>query len=647
MKTSRFLKKLLLPAAVLALATTDASAWWNKSWTARTPVTLDTTATGFEIGDNAGDALVLLRLHSGNFDFSLAKEDGTDLRFVYEDDKTVYEHRVEKWDSLMNEAFVWIRVPEVKDKAQAKFWLYSGNAEITAEEAADPKAAYDDLTLLAYNFTAPVPADATKNKNTASAGGTLSEGALIGPGMRLLGNTGIKIPASDTFKTNAGEPLTLSLWLKQTTINPKGVLFDWGTGGERFALEFQGGAPILAIGSTKSTPSEALPPNVWKHLAVVSDGAATKLFVDGKEYASLTAAMPAINAEATLGSDSAGKNGLVGEMDEFVISKTARPAAWVRLAYAGQAGNDASAKLLSTQTAEGGGGGGHSGALEHVMLFGDIANNMMFDGWIAVAVCVVMMFAGWTVAFVKFVRLGKMEKGNTTFKKLWHDVSADLTAMDLDNPEAAKNFGGKLGSKTLSLLADSPLYHVYHVGSEEIRHRLGFGKNNGQGLSARSIQAIRAALDAALVHEQHRLNKGIVYLTVSIAGGPYVGLLGTVVGVMITFAIIAKSGEVDVNSIAPGIASALLATTVGLLVAIPALFMYSFLNTRIKGVIGSMQVFIDEFVAKVAEFYPPPAEAGLTVPIRQIRTPEEAARQEETRGSEQAEILASITHKKA
>ncbi|MFM8983026.1 MAG: MotA/TolQ/ExbB proton channel family protein, partial [Spartobacteria bacterium] len=231
--------------------------------------------------------------------------------------------------------------------------------------------------------------------------------------------------------------------------------------------------------------------------------------------------------------------------------------------------------------------------------------------------------------------------------KLWHDVATDLTAMDLDNPDAAKSFGGKLGAKTLSLLADSPLYHVYHVGSEEIRHRLGFGKNKGQGLSARSIQAIRAALDAALVHEQHRLNKGIVYLTVSIAGGPYVGLLGTVVGVMITFAIIAKSGEVDVNSIAPGIASALLATTVGLLVAIPALFMYSFLNTRIKGVIGSMQVFIDEFVAKVAEFYPPPAEAGLTVPIRQIRTPEEAARQEENRGSEQAEILASIGAKKA
>ena len=149
MKTSRLVKLLLASASLLALGATDASAWWNKSWTARTPVVLDTSATGYEIGDNAGDALVLLRLHSGNFDFSLAKEDGTDLRFVSEDDKTTYEHRVEKWDPLMGEAFVWISVPNVQNKAQAKFWLYSGNPEITADEAADPKAVYDDTTILA------------------------------------------------------------------------------------------------------------------------------------------------------------------------------------------------------------------------------------------------------------------------------------------------------------------------------------------------------------------------------------------------------------------------------------------------------------------------------------------------------------------
>ena len=647
MKTSPLVKVLLASATLLALGTSHASAWWNKDWTARRPVTIDTTKSGFEITDPVGTATVLLRLHQGNFDFATAKEDGTDIRFVTEDDKTPLESRVEKWDALMNEGFVWVNVPDIKPGAQTKIWLYSGNPEITAEEAADPKAAYDDSTILAYNFTAPIPADGTKNKNTASSGGTLSEGALIGPGMRLLGSTAIKIPASDTFKTNAGDPLTLSLWLKQTTINPKGVLFDWGTGAERFAVEFQGGAPVIAIGSSKSTPGESLPPNVWKHLAVVSDGASTKLFVDGKEYATLSAAMPALSGEATLGADSAGKNGLVGEMDEFTLSKTARSPGWVQLAYTGQAGNDASGKLVALGEGEGGaGGGGHGGAMEHVMLFGDIAKNMMFDGWIAIGVCVIMMFAGWTVAVVKFVNLGKIKKGNEEFQRLWKDVATDLTAMDLDNPESSKTFGGKIGKKGLTLLADSPLYHIYHVGSEEIRHRLGFGKNKGQGLSARSIQAIRASLDAALVHEQHRLGNGLVYLTTSIAGGPYVGLLGTVVGVMITFAIIAKSGEVDVNSIAPGIASALLATTVGLLVAIPALFMYSFLNGSIKNAVSAMQVFIDEFVAKVAEFYPTPGDAGLTVPIRQIRTPEEAARQEELKGDENAAIMDNlIKHK--
>ncbi|RYD39790.1 MAG: MotA/TolQ/ExbB proton channel family protein, partial [Verrucomicrobiaceae bacterium] len=131
-----------------------------------------------------------------------------------------------------------------------------------------------------------------------------------------------------------------------------------------------------------------------------------------------------------------------------------------------------------------------------------------------------------------------------------------------------------------------------------------------QGLSGRSIQAIRAALDAGLVHATHKLTNGLVYLTISIAGGPYVGLLGTVVGVMITFAIIAKSGEVDVNSIAPGIASALLATVAGLVVAIPALFIYSYLNNRIKNTTAEIHVFIDEFIARMAEFYPPAGEVS-------------------------------------
>jgi biopolymer transport protein ExbB len=95
----------------------------------------------------------------------------------------------------------------------------------------------------------------------------------------------------------------------------------------------------------------------------------------------------------------------------------------------------------------------------------------------------------------------------------------------------------------------------------------------------------------------------MVLLTIAIAGGPFLGLLGTVVGVMITFASIAAAGDVNVNAIAPGISAALVATVAGLIVAIPALFGYNYLTSRIRDCISDMQVFVDEFVTKMAEYY--------------------------------------------
>lgn len=247
--------------------------------------------------------------------------------------------------------------------------------------------------------------------------------------------------------------------------------------------------------------------------------------------------------------------------------------------------------------------GGHSGAMEHVMLFGDIAKNMMFDGWIAVGLCVIMVIVGWWVALKKFFYLNSVQKGNEAFLQQWHIISYDLTALDHADQASVSSFGGNADEDMQTLVKKSPFYDIYHIGSEEIRHRLEQDRTHRKGLTGRSIQAIRAALDAGLVRQNHKLTDGLIYLTISIAGGPYIGLLGTVVGVMITFAVIAKSGEVDVNSIAPGIASALLATVAGLVVAIPALFIYSYLNGRIKNMVSEMNVFIDEFVAKMAEYY--------------------------------------------
>jgi biopolymer transport protein ExbB/TolQ len=248
--------------------------------------------------------------------------------------------------------------------------------------------------------------------------------------------------------------------------------------------------------------------------------------------------------------------------------------------------------------------GGQNKALEHIMLFNDIAKNMMFDGWIAIGICVLMIAIGWTVAARKIFFLNSIEKGNREFLQQWSKVSNDLTTLERNSDASDKT---KLNETPA--MKRSPFYDIYHIGSEEITHRIAATNSGHKGLSGRSIQAVRAALDSGLVQLQHKLTDGLVYLTISIAGGPYVGLLGTVVGVMITFAIISKEGEVNVNAIAPGIASALLATVAGLIVAIPALFVYSYLNNRIKNITSEVKVFIDEFVAKMAEFYPQVNEA--------------------------------------
>lgn len=609
------LRLVLFSCFVLSGVVAEAGTWWNKQWAVRKQITVDTSAAGVPIGDPIGKAVVLVRLHDGNYQFLSAKEDGGDIRFVAADDKTLLPYHVERYDSMLNEAFVWVQVPDVKPSGQTSFWLYYGNQAIA--RADDAKGTFDADTVLAYHFSEnnSAPGDSSAGGNKAENAGTSIAGSLIGGGIRLTGQNAIKIPASASLQWAEGGPLTWSAWIKPASFRERSVLFSRTEGDRTFVIGESNGVPFIEVNGQRTAAGQPLVVNTWRNLAVVAEGQKITLYLDGESYAVLNVALPAINAPSILGGDSAGGEGFAGEVDELQIAKAARSPGLLKLSAINQSANNQAGKLL-VLAADEVSGGGHSKVLEHVMLFGDIAKNMMFDGWIAVGVCVLMIAFGWTVAIRKFNYLNSIQQGSEAFLKQWSRVASDLTALDHDDEESIRNMGGNVDKKTLRNLHRSPLYHLYHIGSEEIRLRFGEGKDRSAGLSARSIQAIRAALESGLVRENQRMNKGLIFLTISIAGGPYVGLLGTVVGVMITFAIIAKSGEVDVNSIAPGIASALLATVAGLIVAIPALFIYSYLSSRIKDLIAAMQVFIDEFIAKMAEFYPTPGDVAATLGTR-------------------------------
>ena len=102
---------------------------------------------------------------------------------------------------------------------------------------------------------------------------------------------------------------------------------------------------------------------------------------------------------------------------------------------------------------------------------------------------------------------------------------------------------------------------------------------------------MKVVLEEAAAAQAMALEKGMIVLSTAVAGGPFIGLLGTVWGVMSTFAGIAESNSASLTAMAPGVAAALVATVTGLLVAIPAMFAYNFMVTSIRTITQELDGF--------------------------------------------------------
>jgi biopolymer transport protein ExbB len=578
-----------------------ARAWWNEEWTARKPIHVDASATGAPIQEPIGATPVLVRLHAGNFKFEQAKEDGSDLRFVAGDDKTPLKHHVEKYDALLGEALVWVGVPDLQPGARTDLWMYWRNPKAVSAE--DARGTYDPGTVLVYHLAerGQPPRDATTWGNQAATAGTAADGALIGRGLKLDGKSPVTIPAGPSLAWLEGSRITWSAWIRPSAGDANGIVFSRRDGANALVIGFDAGRPYVEIergrGPERATAPAPMAGGTWHHVAVTAADVIS-LHVDGTQVANLGATLPALNSASTLGPAEgpadpagAGRRGkdraapsppLAGEIDELQISKLARPAGFLQFAALSQGTDPGKLVVAGPDEETGSSGGGY---------FSVIIQSVTLDGWVVIAVLGVMLVASWIVMITKAGQLGAVEKANALFLERFRHQSADLAGL----VEAAG--AGGLGAE--KQLEASPAWRLYQVGAEEVRKRTG----KGDGLRAESIEVIRASLDAGLVRENQQLSRNLVLLTIAISGGPFLGLLGTVVGVMITFAAIAAAGDVNVNAIAPGIAAALVATVAGLAVAIPALFGYNWLLSRVKNVSATLQVFVDELVTKVAEAY--------------------------------------------
>jgi biopolymer transport protein ExbB len=601
-------RKLL--ACLLLLAPSLGHAWWNDEWNFRKEIALDLTPAGADIAATASDVPVLLRLSLANFAyFGDVKPDGSDFRVLAGDDKTPLKFHVERFDAANQMAFIWVKVPQLTGGVNTeKIFLYYGNPN--APPAADPPGTFDanQALVLHLSETAGNPVDATAFANAvATSNAELSPASLIGGGAVFAGANAITVPSSASLRLVPAKGVTLSAWLRVEAEQADAHVLSLVDGARSLVLGVNGLSAFASLADGSAPPASVqtaptLTAGQWHHLALTAGNGRIALFVDGVEVGSSPATIPEIAGVLTIGAGAGGANFLTGAVDEVQVSSVARPPEWIRAQARGQ-GPDA---LMVAY------GGDAQREGEHVNYLAVTMQNLTVDAWVVIVILAIMFVISTLIMVSKAVMLSRVSKANKAFLKEFERLRGDLTSLDRAEAEddegdealASSAFLPALGGKE-DRFRLSPLYRLYHHGVRELQARTAHsvGASAVQTLSPQAMQAVRATLDASMVRMTQRLQSQMVLLTIAISGGPFLGLLGTVVGVMITFAAIAASGDVNVNSIAPGIAAALAATVAGLAVAIPALFGYNWLNTRIKEIVADMRVFVDEFVTRAAEHY--------------------------------------------
>jgi biopolymer transport protein ExbB/TolQ len=239
--------------------------------------------------------------------------------------------------------------------------------------------------------------------------------------------------------------------------------------------------------------------------------------------------------------------------------------------------------------------------------------NATTEGQITVIVLLLLSLFSWTIILTKFRQLLIARAAARKFFAAYN-----ATRDPLDIKQKAEDFEG------------APAYQLYIRGADELAYHLKnnpvavaprlqsvsslppgaanehtdiLAKEKSTKISPASFDAVKVTLEEAAGAEAMALEKGMIVLSTAVAGGPFIGLLGTVWGVMSTFASIAENNSASLTTMAPGVAAALVATVTGLLVAIPAMFAYNFMVTTIRAITQELDGFATRYATQIEHVY--------------------------------------------
>jgi len=215
----------------------------------------------------------------------------------------------------------------------------------------------------------------------------------------------------------------------------------------------------------------------------------------------------------------------------------------------------------------------------------EIIRFFVSTGWVAKVVLLILLLfslASWSVILAKWRELSRARTTSDEFIAMFRRAGR--------LSQVAEGAGKHRAS---------PLVAMFQAGYEELKAQVRVAERRGEqgeGVRIRSLDGVSRAVERAIGGEQERLQRGLPLLATTASVTPFIGLFGTVWGIMNTFRAIGATGSTSIVTVAPGIAEALVNTAAGLVAAIPAVIAYNHMLTRVRQIRRRMDDFLLELV---------------------------------------------------
>jgi len=201
------------------------------------------------------------------------------------------------------------------------------------------------------------------------------------------------------------------------------------------------------------------------------------------------------------------------------------------------------------------------------------------SGWVG-RIIVLLLFVistvAWTIIIIKFDAIRKAERSSKQFLRIFRNSSS----------ENVFNLYVKGGEEHKF----SPIFQVYKQGCGKVN-------STGKDITASDLKYIEKTLLSSVSDSFFKLERFLGFLATTAGVSPFIGLLGTVWGILNVFLQVSLQGTASIGTVAPGVAEALITTVAGLVVAIPALVAYNFFSNQLRVLSIETDNFVGEFLS--------------------------------------------------